>query len=154
MSAGSGADTLRLSACSRASGSRWCGWRQCTLGSTGGSDRQECWTGMGRPRLQHLLSTEGLFGLWPVKPRCSFPQLKPRLIRREGDQSPEGHWRQMRGRPPSVPSTSRMCQRGDGLQLSGFRSCFPSAFTEFCSSVIRLRTEDQRFQAQQLATCN
>lgn len=50
----------------------------------GGADRQECWPGIGRSRLQHLLSP----GLCAVKPCYSFPQLRPRLNRRGRDQSP------------------------------------------------------------------
>lgn len=41
-----------------------------------------------------------LFGLFPVKPHCSFPQLRPRLNCHGQDQSPEGHWLQRRGQQP------------------------------------------------------
>lgn len=56
MSAWSILDTSIWTQCSRTKSSRWCGWRQYMHGP-GGSDRQECWPGMGRSRLQHLLST-------------------------------------------------------------------------------------------------
>lgn len=37
----------------------------------GGSDRQECWPGTGRSRLQHLLSTRVLFRRCTVRPHLS-----------------------------------------------------------------------------------
>lgn len=64
----------------------------------GGPDRQECWPGIGRSRLRHLLSG----GLCTVKPRCSFPQLRPRLNCCTWDQSPGGH-RRLEERAAATP---------------------------------------------------
>lgn len=67
--------------------------------AAGGPDRQECWPGIGRSRLRHLLSS----GLCTVKPHCSFPQLRPRLNCCTWDQSPGGH-RQLEERAAAAPS--------------------------------------------------
>lgn len=105
MSAWSVSNTLTFehNKCSRTNSSRWCDWRQCMHVP----DRQECWLGMGRSRLRHLLSA----GLCPVKPCCSFPQLRPRLNCHGQDQSPEGHLLHGRGQQPPHHTvyTKRMC---------------------------------------------
>lgn len=76
----------------------------------------------------------GLFGLCPVKPHCSFPQLRPRLNCRGWDQSPEGHWLKMRGQPPAHHIYQEdvffppHLHRREKVQLCSFQSCLLSEF--------------------------
>lgn len=90
------------------SSSRWCGWRQRMHGP-GGSDRQECWPGMGRSQLQHLLSTGLCLGSVLLSPAALSHSWGPDWTAVDEIKAPKGTGCRGEGSSQPITYTRRMC---------------------------------------------